>query len=237
MKLLFLILITAVTTQIEAVDNRNPQESTWLTMSSPGNGNVTIYLGYANNPFGPSIHFSNENVKSNATNTKNKSAQYGKASNLKTSEENFIDTGQNMSIANRRKRGVIHLYNMVSCATGCNPLIYKGYGCYCGFLGSGYPVDGIDRCCRRHDSCYDASNCPAFLEYFVPFYWKCFNNKPYCGVDEDEDEWGGPGSCAYRICQCDRMLSECLSKYPCPSSRALCRSSPVRLLQNALMIF
>ncbi|XP_076294882.1 uncharacterized protein LOC143216031 [Lasioglossum baleicum] len=45
----------------------------------------------------------------------------------------------------RIKRGVIHLYNMLVCATGCNPLSYKGYGCYCGFLGSGYVIDGIDR--------------------------------------------------------------------------------------------
>ena len=45
----------------------------------------------------------------------------------------------------RFKRGVIHLYNMVVCATGCNPLAYKGYGCYCGFLGSGYVIDGIDQ--------------------------------------------------------------------------------------------
>lgn len=45
----------------------------------------------------------------------------------------------------RIKRGVIHLYNMVVCATGCNPLAYKGYGCYCGFLGSGYVIDGIDQ--------------------------------------------------------------------------------------------
>lgn len=45
----------------------------------------------------------------------------------------------------RFKRGVTHLYNMVVCATGCNPLAYKGYGCYCGFLGSGFVIDGIDR--------------------------------------------------------------------------------------------
>uniref|UniRef100_T1H7X2 Phosphatidylcholine 2-acylhydrolase n=1 Tax=Rhodnius prolixus TaxID=13249 RepID=T1H7X2_RHOPR len=45
----------------------------------------------------------------------------------------------------RGKRSVVHLYNMVLCATGCNPLSYKGYGCYCGFLGSGYPTDPIDR--------------------------------------------------------------------------------------------
>uniref|UniRef100_A0A1Y1JWS4 Phospholipase A2 n=1 Tax=Photinus pyralis TaxID=7054 RepID=A0A1Y1JWS4_PHOPY len=125
---------------------------------------------------------------------------------------------------------------MISCATGCDPLIYKGYGCYCGFLGSGYPVDGIDRCCKKHDRCYDASDCPTFLEYFIPFYWKCFNNKPICGNAIDNDEWNDAGSCAYKICRCDKMLSECLSKYSCPSSRALCHSSPVRLLQNALMV-
>lgn len=34
---------------------------------------------------------------------------------------------------------------MVVCATGCNPLSYLGYGCYCGFLGSGSPVDPIDK--------------------------------------------------------------------------------------------
>lgn len=60
--------------------------------------------------------------------------------------ENFLDTGQTMMVQEgRTKRGVAHLYNMISCATGCDPLIYKGYGCYCGFLGSGYVVDGIDR--------------------------------------------------------------------------------------------
>lgn len=50
----------------------------------------------------------------------------------------------------RFKRGVIHLYNMVVCATGCNPLAYKGYGCYCGFLGSGYVIDGIDQYVTRY---------------------------------------------------------------------------------------
>lgn len=45
----------------------------------------------------------------------------------------------------RQKRDVIDLYSMVKCATGCDPLIFKGYGCYCGFLGSGKALDGIDR--------------------------------------------------------------------------------------------
>lgn len=45
----------------------------------------------------------------------------------------------------RGKRGVVHLYNMLTCATGCDPISYKGYGCYCGFLGSGRPTDPIDK--------------------------------------------------------------------------------------------
>ncbi|RZC33425.1 phospholipase A2 [Asbolus verrucosus] len=141
---------------------------------------------------------------------------------------------------------------MVSCATGCNPLIYKGYGCYCGFLGSGYAVDGIDRCCQLHDWCYDNANCPMFLEYFVPYYWKCYRNTPLCGKHScfiisvllkryfpavSEEQWGGRRSCAYKLCECDRILSECFSRYPCPSSRALCRSSTWRFVQNAFMIF
>jgi hypothetical protein len=45
----------------------------------------------------------------------------------------------------RTKRDIFHLYNMMSCTTQCDPLSYKGYGCYCGFLGSGLTVDAIDR--------------------------------------------------------------------------------------------
>lgn len=70
---------------------------------------------------------------------------------------------------------------MVKCATGCDPLIYKGYGCYCGFLGSGKTLDGIDRCCAMHDYCYSVSSCPMFLEYFVPYLWKCWRGRPLCG--------------------------------------------------------
>lgn len=70
---------------------------------------------------------------------------------------------------------------MVKCATGCDPLIYKGYGCYCGFLGSGKYLDGIDLCCNMHDYCYTQTGCPMFLEYFVPYVWKCYKGSPLCG--------------------------------------------------------
>ena len=46
---------------------------------------------------------------------------------------------------NSSKRASWDFYAMIKCGTGCNPLVYKGYGCYCGFLGSGDTVDPIDR--------------------------------------------------------------------------------------------
>lgn len=94
---------------------------------------------------------------------------------------NSTDLEQHNPREGRSKRGVYNLYSMIKCATGCDPLIYKGYGCYCGFLGSGHALDGIDRCCKMHDYCYTTSSCPMFLEYFVPYLWKCYRGKALCG--------------------------------------------------------
>lgn len=142
---------------------------------------------------------------------------------------------------------------MVKCATGCDPLIYKGYGCYCGFLGSGKYLDGIDLCCNMHDYCYTQTGCPMFLEYFVPYVWKCYKGSPLCGeifflklcvilnkfvfIAIDHGEWGGPRSCASRLCECDRLLSKCLRRYLCPRKRAVCTTSSWRLFQNFIMDF
>ncbi|KNC25908.1 hypothetical protein FF38_03602 [Lucilia cuprina] len=140
---------------------------------------------------------------------------------------------RNASNQNKYKRDVLRLYSMIKCSTGCEPLVYKGYGCYCGFLGDGIPTDGIDRCCKLHDKCYEYSNCISYLEYFVPYVWKCYRGKPLCAIDHGE--WGGPQSCAARLCHCDLRLSRCLRQYACPGRRAVCRSSASRRLQNLLL--
>ena len=41
----------------------------------------------------------------------------------------FITTVEDFQ---RGKRGALQLGQIMKCATGCNPLAYKGYGCYCG---------------------------------------------------------------------------------------------------------
>ena len=83
----------------------------------------------------------------------------------------------------RGKRGALQLGAMMKCASRCNPLDYNGYGCFCGFLGSGQPVDGIDKCCKMHDWCYTTTTCMGLqydLPYFVGYKWKCNGGAPYC---------------------------------------------------------
>ncbi|XP_035440995.2 uncharacterized protein LOC118269790 [Spodoptera frugiperda] len=136
---------------------------------------------------------------------------------------------------NRGKRGVFHLYNMLYCATGCDPLSYKGYGCYCGFLGEGRPTDGIDRCCKLHDECYENIYCPFYTVYLQPYFWKCYHGQPLCALENFDSQHDFINRCAGRLCECDRKFAMCVRRYRCPRRRALCRSSPIRLLQNLLM--
>ncbi|KAJ8937477.1 hypothetical protein NQ314_011866 [Rhamnusium bicolor] len=189
-------------------------DENWMPITDPRRKlpkpqNVTLLITYANNMFGPSMK-----VKTSK----------GSIKFEPLSINNTTYLGRAMKLARpfqeqRAKRGVLHLYNMVSCATGCNPLIYKGYGYVAKCMTGAMTLQNV-RC---------------FLNISSHIFWKCYYSRPLCALDHGE--FGGPGSCASRLCECDRILSECLSHYPCPASRALCRSSPLRLLQNALMIF
>jgi len=136
---------------------------------------------------------------------------------------------------NNSKRASWDFYNMIKCGTGCNPLVYKGYGCYCGFLGSGDTVDAIDMCCKMHDWCYTTTNCQTLeynLPYFVPYKWSCNGGAPYCIAGKTKAN--GPGSCSHQLCECDREFVQCLAEYPCPHKKAMCQS-PWRYWQNLFM--
>lgn len=154
-----------------------------------------------------------------------------KVSSLDPVFNEILDGGKR----NNSKRGALDLYKMVKCGTGCNPLVYKGYGCYCGFLGSGGVVDGIDRCCKMHDWCYTQTTCMNLeyhLPYFFPYKWTCNGGAPYCITGRSRKT--SSGSCSHQLCECDREFVECLKEFPCPRKKAMCRS-PWRYWQNLFM--
>ena len=81
-----------------------------------------------------------------------------------TSLSNAFETQSSTRVKSRAKRSIIQLAGMIRCVSGmanffanllnllnnifilgCDPLSYKSYGCYCGYLGAGEPVDVIDR--------------------------------------------------------------------------------------------
>ncbi|KAJ6224205.1 hypothetical protein RDWZM_002750 [Blomia tropicalis] len=117
----------------------------------------------------------------------------------------------------RVKRGVLDLASMIRCITGCNPFSYKDYGCYCGFQGDGYPVDGIDRCCYMHDNCYEQTDCHPALVYFKSYKWSCMGyGRAKCSYRSSSS------MCGFQLCECDRKFAKCLSRYRCPNSKASC---------------
>ncbi|KAF2360029.1 Phospholipase A2 domain [Trinorchestia longiramus] len=140
--------------------------------------------------------------------------------------------GEEAPEGGRSRRSVKDLFNMLTCSTPCDPLAYKGYGCYCGFMGSGAVVDGIDRCCQIHDWCYErAGRCSGLQWYTASYAWHCFHGRPFCAP---APRWRHR-TCGQQLCECDRAFAECLRHQPCPGAKAMCVSSPWRLAQNVFM--
>ncbi|XP_063365822.1 acidic phospholipase A2-like [Cydia amplana] len=113
----------------------------------------------------------------------------------------------------RMKRNALNLYYMIRECTKCSAWDLLGYGNYCGFGGTGTPVDDIDRCCQKHDHCYDDvlkhHDCWRINIYIMPYDWKVYDDgSPYCGDETNR--------CRSEICQCDKELIECLNRIGCP---------------------
>ncbi|XP_064469425.1 uncharacterized protein LOC135384135 [Ornithodoros turicata] len=132
----------------------------------------------------------------------------------------------------RRKRSVVQLAGILNCVSGCNPLRYRGYGCFCGYRGDGTPVDPIDSCCLQHDWCYSQSPCSKLSIYLLPYDWICITRGiAHCAYPSSLSPHA---HCGQQLCQCDLQFANCVSRYPCPNRRVPCRHTKLSRFQNIL---
>ncbi|XP_074966732.1 phospholipase A2 isoform X2 [Phalacrocorax aristotelis] len=104
--------------------------------------------------------------------------------------------------------------SMIKCTIpNSYPLLqFADYGCYCGFGGSGTPVDELDRCCEVHDHCYAQAkrleSCRHIVDnpYTKPYSFTCSSGQITCNSDNDE--------CEMFVCNCDRAAALCFAKAP-----------------------
>ncbi|XP_071953777.1 phospholipase A2 AP-PLA2-I-like [Antedon mediterranea] len=126
---------------------------------------------------------------------------------------------------NRHRRSLGQMSDMIMCTTGRSAFYeYNGYGCYCGFGGSGDPIDNTDRCCKRHDRCYEKTDsseggpCYRLMPYATNYRYNTRNCQSVtpeveCASASAYSSWYEwlYRDCAIAICKCDRQLALCFA--------------------------
>ncbi|XP_034025576.1 phospholipase A2 [Thalassophryne amazonica] len=108
-------------------------------------------------------------------------------------------------------RDLVQFGKMIVCTQpNVNPMIYNNYGCWCGFGGSGSPLDTLDNCCYIHDKCYESSRkqpgCSGIsqLPYFLVYDYTCRDQEVSCSATNDK--------CQAAVCECDRAAAHCFAE-------------------------
>ncbi|CAH3142638.1 unnamed protein product [Porites lobata] len=115
-------------------------------------------------------------------------------------------------IKTRHARNLLQFGNMIQCSTNRSMWDYYDYGCWCGYGGSGKPVDGTDRCCLQHDSCYDRltknSICSELATYYSYYRYKgCRQCVPESEYPLDDLQ----KQCRNSLCECDSKAAKCFA--------------------------
>nr|AFH66959.1 phospholipase A2 type IIE [Dispholidus typus] len=92
---------------------------------------------------------------------------------------------------------------MIRGLTGRNGLDYNGYGCHCGWGGSGQPVDDTDWCCHVHDCCYEAVSLRKCHPKLVTYFYSSGKNTITCL---------GGNECQRQTCECDKAAALCFRR-------------------------
>ncbi|XP_054615378.1 phospholipase A2-like [Dunckerocampus dactyliophorus] len=103
----------------------------------------------------------------------------------------------------RSKRSLIDLKGIIKCTTGRSLSSYLWYGCYCGVGGHGKPKDDTDKCCYKHDCCYEDAKSKGCNPLTDDYDWKCEDKMVACDHLTDR--------CERILCECDRDVAKCLS--------------------------
>ncbi|XP_003740450.1 uncharacterized protein LOC100899826 [Galendromus occidentalis] len=186
-------------------------------------------------PFGPEI-----SVEQNSLGTAFGRVEKIKPGTLPISTSDLYENSSSIVIADapshrvlsRHRRSVLQLASMLKCVTGCSPLAFQGYGCFCGYMGDGAPVDPIDTCCLEHDWCYSATRCSHLSTYLLPYHWGCAGpGIAYCSLTDSLSPHYG---CAQQLCDCDLQFARCISRYPCPGHRPSCHHGGRSLIRDVL---
>ncbi|KAJ1370318.1 hypothetical protein KIN20_032012 [Parelaphostrongylus tenuis] len=119
-----------------------------------------------------------------------------------------------------------------SCILGYSPMIYIGYGCWCGFGGESRAIDEIDSCCMDHDICYNSpvSNGTCFgsiWKYVQPYSFQCTNQTAICSAENN--------ACQSALCACDVAMAKCWSKYPKPQETKICSNPTDSSTENPML--
>ncbi|XP_031552259.1 uncharacterized protein LOC116289456 [Actinia tenebrosa] len=111
----------------------------------------------------------------------------------------------------RAKRSIANFGAMIHCGTGRNPLLYNGYGCFCGFGGKGTPVDDVDRCCQAHDRCYDQLKLSKLCVIDAAVYTLSYKTSG-CLTCKPLSSYHILAKCRKALCECDAEAVKCFKR-------------------------